>query len=160
VVEAEGGVRHHHQDRRTQSSLSHCFLSFLLITVPVEARRNLSARGNNTQIRGAMCGRMGYKRESGKVGIDWHVKIIKQINDRAWQTRGHKTQQLGADFVNMRQAIYSTEQSNKMKYHLEPRKRERKLRRRCVCLLTRRSTATSALRCGRSVKGVLRGTRA
>jgi hypothetical protein len=106
---------------------------------------------------------MRYKRESGRVGIDWHVKIIKQINDRAWQTRGHRTQQLRADFVNMRQAIYSTEQSNKMKYHLEPRERERELRRRCFCLLAGSSTAASAsaaLRCGRSVEGVLRGTRA
>jgi hypothetical protein len=35
--------------------------------------------------------------------------------------RVDRRQQLGADFVNMRQAIYSTEQPNKMKYDLEPR---------------------------------------
>jgi hypothetical protein len=98
VVEVERGARHHRQDQWTQSSglwLSYhtlyAFPSLILTTVPVEARRNLSARGNNTQIRCAMCGRMRYKREFGKVGIDWHVKIIKQINDRAWQTRGRET---------------------------------------------------------------------
>jgi heme exporter protein D len=101
-VEVEGEVRHHRQDRRTlsreyPSMVSPVWLSYhtvcvsvILITVPVETRRNLSARGNNTQIRRA---RMRYKRGSGKVGIDGHVKIIK-INDRAWQTRGHKTQQV------------------------------------------------------------------
>jgi len=38
---------------------------------------------------------MRYKREFGKVGIDWHVKIIKQINDRAWQTRGPRESNWG-----------------------------------------------------------------
>jgi hypothetical protein len=71
--------------------LSHCMLFLILILLPAEARQNLSARGNNTQIRRAMCGRMRYKRGFGQVGIDWHVKIIKQINDRAWQTRGRET---------------------------------------------------------------------
>lgn len=87
MVEVEQGARHHRQDQWTQSReyvvlgylITHCMLflpSYSLYTVPVEARRNLSARGNNTQIRCAMCGRMRYKREFGKVGIDWHVKII------------------------------------------------------------------------------------
>ena len=62
-------------------------------------------------------------KEGSAVGIDWHVKIIKQINDRAWQTRGCETATAnGGGLVNMRQAIYSTE-PNKMKYYLEPQER-------------------------------------
>ena len=68
MVEVQEGVRHHRQDPQTQSReygvfgyLIVCF-SLIVITVPVEARRNLSARGNNTQIRRARCGRMRYKK--------------------------------------------------------------------------------------------------
>lgn len=94
----------------------------------MEARRNLSARGNNTQIRRARCGRMRYKKRV-RQGRHRLARQDHQTDKRscgvanAWTQ--DKTQQLGADFVNMRQAIYSTERSNKMKYHLEPRESER-----------------------------------
>jgi hypothetical protein len=135
VVEVEGGVRHHRQDRRTQSRecpsmvslaiLSHVCFSLILITVPVERRGEIYPQEVIIHKFGVRVWEDEIQKRVRQGRHRWHVKIIKQINDRAWQTRGHKTQQLGADFVNMRQAIYSTEQSNKMKYHLEPQKRER-----------------------------------
>lgn len=64
----EQGARHHRQHRWIQSRVSLAILSHCMLlphththTVPVEARRNLSARVNNTRVGGA-CGRMKYKK--------------------------------------------------------------------------------------------------
>ena len=99
MVEVERGAKHHRQDRWRQSReygvwLSYhtvCFSFPLILILYLEARRNLSARVNNTQIRRARCvGGWDTKGESParSASIGTSIKIIKQINDHAWQTRG------------------------------------------------------------------------
>jgi hypothetical protein len=56
---------------------------------------------------------MRYKSETGRDGIDRHVKIIKQIMVRGTRVDGETKKKLEADFVNMQHAIYGTEQPKK-----------------------------------------------
>ncbi len=104
MVEAERGANHHRQGRWIQSRVygwtvfgysyhAVCF-SVIRILASVEARRNLSARVNNTQIRHARCVRMRYKRGFGRSASVGTSKIIK--TDKRG-TRVDVRQQLGAD---------------------------------------------------------------